>query len=396
MSYAIFLTLLLTPAYALRFNLAGQAANLLLVWVVLVWLFFFVHLARLGKFKDLWYCLKTLDKKWLALVAAFFLSGLLALYTHGYSQKKLGQFLVLFLQPISLFFCFGYLFRKNPEYKTSWTYAAYLLLGLMGVWSSIQYFTLFGLPAEYWGNAVEPKRALGFFGHPNFFALFAAPLLAFLIPDLINRVRNQKNMPLTPKLFFFWILGSVGLFLSMSRAGWLGLAAALGLYLLLVGDKKLRLVALGGAAALAVVILVIPNLRYRVILPFMGEKSAVSRLSLWHTGATAIRQAPIFGLGLTGFGSEWTVLNTDPNLDTHNFPHNVFLDFWVETGLLGLLSFVGLTGLALYQGIKRRGDPLALGVTLFLAALLVQGQIDNPYFKNDLALVFWVMLSLIV
>lgn len=396
MSYIIFITLLLTPAYALRFNIVGQSANLLLVWVVLVWLFFSIHLLRLNRLKDFWHYLKTLDKKWLLLVFIFFLSGLLALYNQGFSQKKLGQFLVLFLQPISLFFCFGYLFYKNPEFKTSWIYAAYLLLGLMGIWSIIQYFTLFGLPVEYWGNAVEPKRALGFFGHPNFFALFTAPLLAFLIPDLFNRVQNQRNILITPKLFLFWILGSIGLFLSMSRAGWLGLTAAISVSLLLVGNKKLRLTALICGTILTIIILITPNLRYRVILPFMGEKSAVSRLSLWHTGIVAIKKAPIFGLGLTGFGSNWLTLNTDPNLDTHNFPHNVFLDFWVETGLLGLLSFVGLSSLALYQGFKRRNNEMALGVSLFLIALLIQGQIDNPYFKNDLALIFWVILSLAI
>ena len=86
---------------------------------------------------------------------------------------------------------------------------------------------------------------------------------------------------------------------------------------------------------IVIVIVSIPNLRWRFLLPFYGEKSAVSRLSLWDTGTKAIKESPVTGLGLTGFSKNWERLNTDPNLDTHNFPHNIFLNFcwyfWYST-----------------------------------------------------------------
>jgi len=204
-----------------------------------------------------------------------------------------------------------------------------------------------------------------------------------------------------------------------------------------------------------------------VLLPFYGEKSAVSRFSLWHTGLKAAKQSPVLGLGLNGFGNNWKSLNTDPNLDTHNFPHNIFLDIWVDLGLIGLISFVWLCGLYIVRGflslrVSSRGGPILGGhpkqssssgviprnasdeeslnvsttdkgslhsfgstqsvgmtqettglphqsaallsrndnlkfaITLFLITLLVQGLFDNPYFRNDLALVFWIVLSMIL
>jgi hypothetical protein len=51
-------------------------------------------------------------------------------------------------------------------------------------------------------------------------------------------------------------------------------------------------------------------------------------------------------------------------------------------------------GLLTYCGLLYRNDAYKLGVALFLIALLFQGLIDNPYFKNDLAMVFWIILSL--
>lgn len=396
MAYLIFITLALAPAYALRFSLFGASLNLLMVWAGAVCLFFFCLELKKNRLSDFWAYVKSLDKTWLWLIGLFFLAGTLSFLMPSFSVKKLGQYIVLFIQPISLWFIFGYYFKTNSELKKSLLYAVYFLLGLMGVWAMIQYFTLFGLPPEYWGNTVEPKRALGFFAHPNFYALFSAPLLAFLLPDLIEKLKTYKKEPLAPKLLLFWLLGLMGLVLSLSRAGWLGFGAALTVFLVLSGEKKLKV-----AAALAAVILLItaattPNLRYRLLLPFYGEKSAVSRISLWQTGIKGIKESPFLGQGLMGFANNWTRLNTDPNLDSHNFPHNIFLNFWLETGLLGLLSFVGIVAFGIWRGFKNRANAIGFGVALFLIALLAQGQIDNPYFKNDLALVFWVVISLII
>jgi len=396
MAYLIFITLALAPTYALRFSLFGLPLNLLMVWVVAVWLFFFCTELKKNRLADFWAYVKSLDKIWIWLVGLFFLAGTLSFLMPPFSVKKLGQYIVLFIQPMSLWFIFGYSFKKNFKLKNSLLYAGYFLLGLMGVWAIIQYFTLFGLPTEYWGNTVEPKRALGFFGHPNFYALFSAPLLAFLLPDLVDKLKAYKKEILAPKILLFWLLGLVGLVLSLSRAGWLGLGAAMIVFLLLSGEKKLKIAAALAAVVLLVTVAITPNFRYRLLLPFYGEKSAVSRISLWQTGIKGIKESPFLGLGLMGFGNDWTRLNTDPNLDSHNFPHNIFLDLWLETGLLGLLSFIGLVIMALYQGFKNRANTISFGIALFLIALLTQGQIDNPYFKNDLALVFWIVLSLII
>ena len=296
---------------------------------------------------------------------------------------------------------------------------------------------------------MEPKRALSFFVHPNFYALWCAPLLAFLIPDLFSSIKNKglkiKDIFVNRKSLIVncikplaWLLGAIGLFLSMSRAGWLGLAAALGIYLIVAADKKIKKMILYAGNSCCCYYLRRPQLPLPRIASVLWEKSTVSRFSLWTTGLKGIKESPILGLGLTGFSNQWNTLNTDPNLDTHNFPHNIFLDFWLETGLLGLISIMILISLYLYRGFRSiviarsasddlsadalakaeaipsqsrsprspegslamtTGDNLQkiipLSIALFLIALLVQAcEADNPYFKNDLALVFWMILAL--
>jgi putative inorganic carbon (HCO3(-)) transporter len=424
MIYFLLLTFILAPTYVIRFNFLHLPANLLMVWVFLFWIIFGLWLIINRRTEDFIRFKLSLDKKIAIPLTLFFLAGLISLFVGGIDRSRLGQFIVLFLEPIPTFFIAGYIFKEYPESKNLLLTTIYLLLGLAGIYAIVQYFTLLGLPAAWWGNSQEPKRALSFFVHPNFYALWCAPLLAFLLPNLGSRFKVQGSR--AAPWMTAWIVGAAGLLLSLSRSGWLGLAAAVIVYLIVAADKKTRKIILAGAIVAAALVLYYPNLRWRVILPFYGEKSADSRVELWGDGLRAVKESPILGLGLTGFANQYGTLNSDEALDTHNFPHNIFLNFWVETGLLGLISFLWLIGLYIYHGIRPRpngvilnpsasegeesqtkieilrrsaaltaqDDAIKLGISLFLIALVFQGLVDNPYFKNDLALVFWIIISL--
>ncbi len=385
-------SLLLAPAYVLKFHLFSLPTNILMVWVFLFWLIFFIYLLIKKQLFQFLSVDKNLSKSILIFTGLFLLSGLISLFVKGITFEKLGQFIVLFLQPISIFFIAGFIFQKTPATKYYILNTIYLILAFAGLYAIIQYFSLWGLPSAFWGNNIEPKRAISFFAHPNFYALWSAPLLAFLLPDLRFKIEDvRKNWTTITS----WTIGVIGLLLSLSRAGWLGLGAAILVYLIVAADKKIRKLAGVIVIVLVIIIVSIPNLRWRFTLPFYGEKSAVSRISLWETGWKAIQESPILGLGLTGFSQNWDRLNSDKGLtDSHNFPHNIFLDLWVETGALGLISFVGLLWAFLKSGFKNKTDIFKLGTALFLITLISQGLIDNPYFKNDLAMVFWIVLSI--
>jgi len=390
----IIITFILAPAYVVKFNFLHFPTDVLMMWIFLVWVIFYGWLIIKKKFGDFINFKEHIDTKLAIFIVLFLLAGIISMFVGGgFDRAKLGQFIVLFLQPISMFSIAGYVFKEKPETKACLLSTAYCLLAIAGAYGIIQYFTLLGLPMAWWGNSVEPKRALSFFVHPNFYALWCAPLLALLIPDLMQAVKSEKLKVKSIKVVA-WVIGGAGLLLSLSQSGWLGLAAAIAVYLIFAADAKIRKIIFTSILFIIIVVFSVPNLRWRVILPFYGEKSAVSRISLWRDGISGVKDSPILGLGLTGFGKDYGYLNTDPNLDTHNFPHNIFLNFWVETGLLGLISFLGIAYLYIYRGLKNRQNIFALGVALFLIALIAQGMVDNPYFKNDLALVFWLILAL--
>ena len=302
MLYFLLLTFILAPAYVIKFNLLRLPSDILMVWVVIVWLVFFAWVLAKKQAAAFWVFLKKFDSKILILAGLFFLAGLISFFFEGIDRAKLGQFLVLFVQPMSIFFIAAFVLKENPKAKSLLLTICYLLLALAGAYAILQYFTLIGLPPGWWGNSVEPKRSLSFFIHPNFYALWSAPLLALLIPDLGLKIKDlRKHWPFA----LAWILGGIGLLLSFSRAGWLGLAAAVAVYLIVGADKKIRRMIFGAVIVTIIIIVSVPNLRWRLILPFYGEKSADSRIELWQSGWKGVKESPILGLGLNGFAKQY-------------------------------------------------------------------------------------------
>ncbi|HMR55225.1 MAG TPA: O-antigen ligase family protein [Candidatus Doudnabacteria bacterium] len=353
-----------------------------------------------GELVEVWKSLFEIPRFLLWSIGLFLVASIISLFVGGFDMAKLAQWLVLYALPIKLGSQLYYLLKKEPNRKQVVINFVYLFLLGTGIVVIAQYFWLVGLPMDFWGNTQEPKRAIGFFTHPNGLALFITPLLAFLLPDLKQRIElliaeiKEQNIGWSFFGVFSWAFGSVALLLSLSRGGWLGLILAAGIFVLFAGGKKLRFVALVAALILSMTVAAVPNLRYRVILPFMGEKSSVARLSLWETGTKMIKDSPVLGKGIHGFNYNWEEFNSDPNLEHYNFPHNFVLNIWIDLGLVGLLSWLAIVGWGIWYGFKNRFKPYAFALMLFLLAILAHGLIDIPYLKNDLAMVFWLIFAL--
>lgn len=399
---AIPLLLIITPLYVWRFSvpIAGFEfpTNFLMVFLFAVIGIGVIKVLVDRKWAMLTQSVIELGKPMLVGIVLFSLASLVSLLAFGLDVGKLSQWVVLYLQPLLIFILVRYYFVESglsaesegrEKFLNYFRIACYVFVGVAGALAIVQYFTLLTLPDAWLGNTNEPKRAIAFFAHPNAFGLFVTPLLAWLIPDMVNKLRAKNIL-----LVFFWALGGVGILLSLSRGAWLGLLAAFGVYVVVKANKKLLLGFAGVLIVIAGIVAVVPNLRYRVLLPFHGEKSSVARFSLWNTGTEMIKDSPILGKGVNGFKNNWDAYNKDAGLEHYNFPHNIFLNFWVDVGLVGLVSMMWIMLLGMMRGIVKRNNAAALGLLLFIVALGTHGLIDIPYFKNDLALLFWLILAL--
>jgi O-antigen ligase len=196
------------------------------------------------------------------------------------------------------------------------------------------------------------------------------------------------------------VIGTIITALSFSRGGYLALAAVV-FFAVLLHRRRLPLLglALVGLAALAV----IPPIRTRVLIETQNVygNTIQSRIDLWTAAVQLIEHRPLFGAGLSGFqqmsAPYYTHLHTAADFID---PHNIVLNFWVETGLLGLIAFAWIlvVGFRVSWRGWRKGPEgwraYHLGVLLALVAVVVHGLVDVPYFKNDLSLLFWTLIGL--
>ena len=72
----------------------------------------------------------------------------------------------------------------------------------------------------------------------------------------------------------------------------------------------------------------------------------------------------------------------------------------MELGLIGLSYFTGLIIYGLYKNIQLTKNKIPLVSLLGFVGLaawliiIIHGLVDVPYFKNDLAVLFWLIVSL--
>lgn len=236
---------------------------------------------------------------------------------------------------------------------------------------------LAALRAHTYDVAFSPPVVI--YNTANDVALFLVPLAAVSVSLALHaadvRVRVVSGA--------FTALAVLSVMASFSRGGYLALAAvAIGAAI----SHRLRWWWLAAGIVAAVILTRVPPLatRLAVELDFNNpQNTLVSRSVLWKADLQLLRHHPIFGDGLSA-----------------SYPHNLLLNFWSETGLLGAAAFAWIlvaAFIASWQGWRRSGldwRPIQLGVFLALVAVVVHGLVDVPYFKNDLSFEFWILVAI--
>lgn len=241
------------------------------------------------------------------------------------------------------------------------------------------------------------RRALGTYNHPNALALFLLRAAAFggaflLLGPPVRRIRAGW-LPL--------LVIIVALVLTYSRGALVGLAIAIILIGLVTGLRRaapgLLMAAIIIVAALALAGVGLTTLRE-------GGGSIGLRRMIWSSTLAMIRDHPVFGVGLDQFYYQYAPRYVAPAAWGERFtshPHDLFLDFWVRLGIMGLawvtwtFGTLGLTatrGWCMTSGESRR---LLFAATIAALAAAVHGLVDNFYFLIDLAFVWWFLLALI-
>ena len=380
LSFALAVFVFLLPAHLIRFSIGPLPSTALEImgWTMLV-----IWLGKLLKDKKLSATINQLSK------SIFFWPGIvlvavsaLTLFWAPDVRAAAGIWKAYFLQPFLIYL----LVLDIAQTPKVWRKIFISLGALTLVVAALAIFQrITGLWSPTWEWTVPGmRRVTAFFTSPNALGLLVAPITAlyFAWPFYIKlESRNLRVFRLVVIL-----AGLIALALSVSRGAILALVVAVLFLLFSFWSKKwITLIAM---AAIALIVL-IPSSRIKVIqLATFQNESGQSRLALYEGTYQILKEHPLQGTGLAGFASDFEEVRPEAFTEELIYPHNIFLNFWTETGILGLLTVLWMMGLIFFYATKQK--------SIFLIALipiLIHGLVDVPYFKNDLAMMTWLFLA---
>ena len=323
----------------------------------------------------------------------FILAGAISVLVAPSRTAGLGLYRAYIIEPIAFAFVLMHA-------VTTWRRALAILsgFGVAGIVVSVanSIVVIAALRAHTYDVTQTPPVVI--YTTANALALFLGPLIAVAASLFLHGTSRELRIGSG----VFLLVAVPSMLLSFSRGGYLAMAAvAVGLAL----SHRRRWLLLAGLVVAGGLVSAIPPIFHRISIEFQNVGGTTffgraGRLELWSATLRMLSHYPIFGTGLSGFaeriGPYWNANHPERFID----PHNIVLNFWVETGLLGLFAFAWLLVAVFrisWQGWKQSDSdwrPIFLGVLLAMVAIVVHGLVDVPYFKNDLSLLFWALAGL--
>lgn len=367
--------LLVLPAYLIRNTFGGIPYNGLdvLIWAT------FIGVALHTRFRMEWH-------GWGRVAILWFGAGILGVLVSPVTADALGQFKSVILEPLMVFFLLLNVMKTEEDRK--YIIDALLISGaILAVVTLIQYFWGYGIP-EPW-QAYPGRRATAWFGYPNAIGLYLAPIfaLAFGLAVFQKKRTHSWWLAVTTAALIpgaVWAAHTEGAMIAMA-----GTVLFFGLW------TSFRWWWVGAAVIGLVAGIAWPVTRE--ILLFQDVSGDV-RLALW-TGTVHLLQArPMTGTGLAGFPYWYDQYRLDSHVELLNYSHNILFDFWLQLTVIGLVAWGWLEYrfFSLLQPVKSTlSHPLLIVISGTMITILLYGLADVPYFKNDLAVLFWSIVALL-
>ena len=248
-------------------------------------------------------------------------------------------------------------------------------------------------------NPDMPGRVYSFYDNPNSYAAF----LILLIPLGVALLLGTKHWVSRIMACGAVLLGVVAMVMTYSRASWVGFAVSAAVFVLLWRPRLIPLLAV-------ICVLCIPFLPSsiwdRILSIFnFSDSSTSSRFGLYEAAVRAIGESPLTGVGLGTAAPQKFIADQSLYHGNHRYvhAHNIYLEVWLETGLIGVVAFSGAVIWDIKNAVRyvrnSMESPAALitvGAAAALCGIMVAGLADYPWNYPRVMTVFWFVFALSV
>lgn len=367
------------PSYLIRFEILGIPSTLLegmLLLFFIVW-----TITRRPSIKQL-----LPPTKHLLPILLLLLAACIGTLISPNTTSAIGILKAYFIEPIILFLILRYEFQQtNTQYLVSNIYKilslSTLILSLIAIY---QYATGTGIPIPW---DIE-RRVTSIFDYPNALGLFLGPIV---IITTLKGIQTIKNKHRTTGAFYLTtaLTSSLAIILAQSEAAIVATIATL--LIASIVHKRTRTIGIALSILIAVIAMSYTPIRAKLLLK---DYSGGVRLTQWYETSDLIQDNWLLGTGLSGYPQAFEPYHTATHIEIFQYPHNIILNIWTELGLLGLIAVAWLG----YILIKPSGKhPLSTNQVIAILALVqmtIHGLVDVPYFKNDLAILTWILIAI--
>ncbi|MCK5466412.1 O-antigen ligase family protein, partial [Candidatus Parcubacteria bacterium] len=329
-------------------------------------------------------------------------------------RTSLGIFKGWFIDPFLFFVVFINIIKKEEHIAStlkSWI-ASGVVVSLVGIFYLLN------------NNLTFDGRLKAFFLSPNHLAMYLAPAFLIALVLLLNRLsflrRQESTATINNRLrviqnikevfsikylvlSIFLLIILIPLYCTYSYGAFLGIFVGI-IYLLISRIKFTQWRPILNIKYLIFLIIIftifisITAIKSDQVINSNERSSFHSRLMIWNASAEIIKDNPLLGIGPGTFQDVYLLYAEkfdEPYLEwAVPQPHNIFLAFYLQTGLIGFVGFI----LILFWFFDYRRDAINRVSTenILMICILVHGLIDTTYWKNDLALIFWLIIGMMV
>ena len=406
MTYFIALICLLLPSYLIRFSVFGLPTTLLEILIYIAAIITLIQNFKIKNQNDN-LKLKIKNLKLFLPIVLFVVAGIISVFVSPDKHEALGLLKAYVFDPIIFFFIL--ICNIKDKKQIDIIFKALILSGfIVAVHAIYQKFT---------GQVTLDNRVVGIFGYsPNYLALYITPItvLTFGYSLAIAEKNGDGRNYLTNKIWIY-DLALLAMFwailLSGSRAALAAAIIGIASYFVIkywsnIVKKKIIVSLLYCSIVILLIagwFFVKPNWQLSSQEGGRITSSNNIRWEIWKTTVNDIifqKSNWLTGVGLGNYQNYFSELTKDrvnypewisPLALT---PHNIFLTIWVNLGLVGLIAFVWIIYLFFQSSKYSKLTAYSLILVAVMITILIQGLVDSPYWKNDLAVFFFIVVAL--
>ncbi len=296
---------------------------------------------------------------------------------------------------LALFLMVRNLFKETKAVKLAAHFflASMALVSLNGLWQMWSGLDLVhGYAVDIPGRLVRMRSS---FGSPNDLAAFYLVALPLAFQMWLNEKHWSLRSVLLAGLAAVFFMCLV---LTFSRSAFLALCAALFIFLMGEGRKKVILICV---VFLAIFLGFSGLLRENFVTSLNPKDITVGeRLHTWGRSLELIKEKPLLGHGANTYYRELAA-HAPAGEEYRGYAHNFILQLWSDVGLAGLGLF--LFGLV-YGFVKKwpgRQEDLKLpeftaALWVGLLAFILQGLLDTNFFAFQTTHLFWFFWAVLL